>query len=293
MRIARTVAELRGMLGELRADRARGLNTGAAARVGFVPTMGALHEGHLSLVQAARADNEIVVLSIFVNPTQFNEASDLDAYPRQEAADVQAAEAAGVDAIFAPSAAEMYPAGFASTVTVRGLITSTLEGENRGPEHFDGMATVVAKLLLAVQADAAYFGQKDAQQLVVVQRMVADLGIPTRVVGCPTSRDADGLARSSRNVRLDAAGRQAALAIPRSLDLVSAMAHAGERDVAALQRAAQDMLDDAGLTVEYIAVVNPGTFESVETITDDALCLIAARVGDVRLIDNMPLSVAL
>ena len=286
MRIARNVTELRAMLGELRGK----LQSGSAqAMVGFVPTMGALHEGHLSLVHTARAENDIVVLSIFVNPTQFNEAADLAAYPRQEEADAQAAEGAGVDIIFAPSADEMYPRGYATSVCVRGHITETLEGEGRGVGHFDGMATVVAKLLLAVQADAAYFGQKDAQQLVVVQRMVADLGIPARIVACPTSRDGDGLARSSRNVRLDAAARERALAIPRALHLVAERASTGERSTATLQRTAQDLLDAAGLSVEYIAIVNPGTFESVETITGEALCLIAARVGEVRLIDNLPL----
>ncbi|MBL3699897.1 pantoate--beta-alanine ligase [Leucobacter luti] len=287
MKTVRTIAELREALAELRGTRAPG-----DARVGFVPTMGALHDGHLSLVRAARRDAEIVVLSIFVNPTQFTEASDLDAYPRQEAADAALAAGAGVDLIFAPAAAELYPQGYATTVSVAGPLTATLEGAGRGSAHFDGMATVVTKLLLAVQPHTAYFGQKDAQQLLVVQRMVADLGIPTRIVACPTARDADGLALSSRNVRLSAAERERALAIPRALAEVTARLAAGERSVAALRSAAEEILAPAQIDPEYLAFVTPHALTPVDTVDEEVLCAIAARVGAVRLIDNAVLAPA-
>ncbi|WP_125098258.1 pantoate--beta-alanine ligase [Leucobacter chromiireducens] len=281
MRIVRTIPELRA---ELDARAAAG-----ERRVGFVPTMGALHEGHLSLVRAARAEQDVVVLSIFVNPTQFTEAADLDAYPRQEAADAALAEGAGVDLIFAPEAAELYPAGFATTVRLIGPLTETLEGAKRGAAHFDGVATVVSKLLLAVRAEAAYFGQKDAQQLLVVRRMVTDLGIPTRIVACPTSRDEDGLARSSRNVRLSAAERGRALAIPRALAAAAAAVAAGESRVSVLARDADAILDAAGIRPEYLAFVTPDDLTPVREVTAPVLCAIAARVGDVRLIDNVEL----
>ncbi|WP_440312385.1 pantoate--beta-alanine ligase [Leucobacter chromiireducens] len=284
MRIVRTIPELRA---ELDARAAAG-----ERRVGFVPTMGALHEGHLSLVRAGRAENDVVVLSIFVNPTQFTEAADLDGYPRQEGADAALAEGAGVDLIFAPEAAELYPAGFATTVHLSGPLTETLEGAKRGAAHFDGVATVVSKLLLAVRADAAYFGQKDAQQLLVVRRMVTDLGIPTRIVACPTSRDEDGLARSSRNVRLSEAERDQARAIPRALAAVEAAVATGERRVAVLARDADAMLEAAGIRPEYLAFVTPDDLTPVREVAGPVLCAIAARVGDVRLIDNVELAPA-
>lgn len=277
MRIVRTIAQLREVLDEA---RARGIS------IGMVPTMGALHEGHLSLLRRAGAENDLVILSIFVNPTQFNEANDLDAYPRQEAKDTQLAESAGVDVIFAPNAAEMYPDGFATTVSVSGAISETLEGAGRGSSHFDGVATVVAKLLLAALPHRAYFGQKDAQQLRVVQRMVADLGIPTEIIGCATSRDADGLARSSRNVRLSAEERQRALAIPCALAAVSAAVAAGETSVDVLRSRASEVLSEGALDPEYLAFVSPESFAPVTSVGGTVLCAIAARVGDVRLIDN-------
>lgn len=284
MRTVRTIAELREALAEAR--------VAGGARVGYVPTMGALHEGHLSLVHAARRDSDTVVLSIFVNPTQFTEASDLDAYPRQEAADAALAAGAGVDLIFAPAASEMYPTGFASTVHVAGPLTDTLEGAGRGSAHFDGMATIVAKLLLAVQPDTAYFGQKDAQQLLVVQRMVADLGIPTRIVACPTARAADGLALSSRNVRLSAEERERARAIPRALERVATRLAAGERSVPVLRAEAEAILSAAGIDPEYLAFVSPTALTPVAEVSEPVLCAVAARVGDVRLIDNAVLNPA-
>lgn len=281
MRIVRTVRELREALAAAR--------SGGARSVGFVPTMGALHEGHLSLVRAARADNDAVVLSIFVNPKQFDEAADLDAYPRQERQDAELAERAGIDLIFAPSAEELYPAGFATTVSVGGPVARTLEGAERGAVHFEGVATVVSKLLIAVAPERAYFGRKDAQQLAVVRRMVADLGLPTEIVGCPTSREEDGLARSSRNVRLDAEARARAAAIPRSLEAAESGLAAGERRSAALCAAVEAVLAEHGVAAEYIAFVDPDSFEVVDNIDRAVLCAVAARVGGVRLIDNLTL----
>lgn len=278
MKIVRTVSELREAIAAAR---------GAGASIALIPTMGALHEGHLSLVRAARAEHGFVVMSIFVNPTQFTEAADLAAYPRQEDRDAELAESAGVDLVFAPEAAELYPAGFATTVHVGGAITETLEGAGRGPAHFDGVATVVSKLLIAAAPDAAYFGQKDAQQVVVVRRMVADLGLPVRIVACPISRDDDGLARSSRNTRLSAEQRSKALAIPRALAEVSETVSSGVTDATALIERGVAVLAQSGVTAEYLALVDPDTLEAVPRVTGATLCAIAARVGEVRLIDNV------
>lgn len=278
MKIVRTVSELRGAVRQARAN--------GGARVGLVPTMGALHDGHLSLVHAARRDCDFVIMSIFVNPKQFTEAADLEGYPRQEAADTALAEAAGVDVVFAPDASELYPDGFATTVHVTGPLTQTLEAAGRGPEHFDGVATVVSKLLLAAGADAAFFGQKDAQQVLVVRRMVADLGIPTDIVACPTVRDSDGLAKSSRNVRLGAADRAQAVAIPRALEAVEAALALGETGTDALHARAATVLTAAGITPEYVAFVDARTLLPATDIAQPVLCAIASRVGSVRLIDN-------
>ncbi|HET8928645.1 MAG TPA: pantoate--beta-alanine ligase [Microbacterium sp.] len=273
MKVVRTVAALRAEL------------TGAG-RIGFVPTMGALHEGHLSLLRAARADSDTVVLSIFVNPTQFTEASDLAAYPRDEKRDLALAGSTGVDVVFAPDAAELYPEGFATAVQVTGPLTETLEGAHRGRAHFDGVCTVVAKLLLAVAPHAAYFGAKDAQQLVVVRRMVRDLGIAVEIVACPTARDADGVALSSRNARLSAQERAQAGAIPRVLDEMRDAAARGERDAALLCDRARAALEAAGLVVEYVSIVDPDSLEEMARLSGQALAVVAVRAGDVRLIDN-------
>ncbi|QIM15801.1 pantoate--beta-alanine ligase [Leucobacter insecticola] len=281
MRIVRTIHELRDALQSVRTGGSIG-----AARVGMVPTMGALHEGHLSLVRTARAENDCVVMSIFVNPTQFGEAADLAAYPRQEAQDVELAESAGVDLVFAPSVAEMYPTGFATAVHVSGPLTEVLEGAGRGSAHFDGVATIVSKLLLAVLPDNAYFGQKDAQQLRVVQRMTQDLGIPTRIRSCPTLRDEDGLALSSRNALLSDTERASASRIPSALTAVTAALAAGDISVSRLRAVAEEVLVGGNLDVEYVEIVDPDTFESVKFVERPALCAIAARVGTVRLIDN-------
>lgn len=281
MIIVRTVAELSAAL-----EPARG------GRIGFVPTMGALHEGHVSLLRAAREENETVVLSVFVNPTQFDEASDLAAYPRTEEHDAALAASAGVDVLFAPDAAEMYPRGFATTVSVTGPIAESLEGAHRGRGHFDGVATVVAKLLIAVAPGTAYFGAKDAQQVVVVRRMVADLGLPVRISARPTSRDDDGLARSSRNTRLSAEERQRALGIPRALSAIEAAVATGQTHAAALVASGLARLVDAGLDPEYLAVVDPDTLEPVPIIDRPVLVVVAARAGATRLIDNVALAPA-
>ena len=275
MIVVRTVADLRSVLRERR-----------GGSIGFVPTMGALHEGHATLLRAARATDDTVVMSVFVNPTQFDEQSDLAAYPRTEGADLALAEAEGVDVVFAPDAAEVYPDGFATTVSVSGPVAETLEGAERGRAHFDGVATVVTKLLLAALPDNAYFGAKDAQQVAVIRRLVADLGIPVQLVVCPTSRDADGLARSSRNTRLSPDERARALAIPRALREVTDASARGLADPEALRAGALATLAAAGIHPEYVALVDPVTFAPVMRVEAPVLVAIAARVGSTRLIDN-------
>ena len=276
MRTVRTVADLRAALRDARR---------AERTIGLVPTMGALHAGHLSLVRAARAENDVVVVSLFVNPTQFNEAADLDAYPRDEARDTEAAAAAGTDLLFAPSADEVYPPGFATTVRIAGL-TEHLEGEHRGVAHFEGVATVVCKLLNMAQPDVAYFGQKDAQQAAVIRRLVRDLDIPVRIAVQPTVREPDGLALSSRNVHLKGADRERALALRRALDAAAETVAAGERDPHAVERAGRAAMARLGVEAEYVALVRPDDLRPVERVDGDVLVAVAARVGPTRLIDN-------
>jgi len=276
MRTVRTVADLRAALRDARR---------AERTIGLVPTMGALHDGHLSLVRAARAENDVVVVSLFVNPTQFNEAADLDAYPRDEARDAAAAAAEGADLLFAPSADEVYPPGFATTVHVAGL-TEHLEGEHRGIAHFEGVATVVCKLLNMAQPDVAYFGQKDAQQAAVIRRLVRDLDIPVRIAVQPTVREPDGLALSSRNVHLKGADRERALALRRALDAAAETVAAGERDPHAVERAGRAAMARLGVEAEYVALVCPDDLRPVERVDGDVLVAVAARVGPTRLIDN-------
>lgn len=283
MRVARTIDELQHCLRELRAAL---VISGDAASVGFVPTMGALHEGHLSLVAAARAAHQFVVLSIFVNPKQFNDGTDFSSYPRDEGRDFELAAAAGVDVLFAPDATEVYPPGFCTTVSVGPQLTAVLEGAVRGPEHFSGMATVVCRLLLAVRADAAYFGEKDFQQLVVVRRFVEDLGIPVRIIGCPTLREPDGLALSSRNVRLSVDERARAAAIPGALAAIETAVAEGIRDVERLRSIAFKLLQEARLEIEYVAFVHPNTLEAVTSITGPTVCAVAVSTESTRLIDN-------
>ncbi|MBX5441745.1 MAG: pantoate--beta-alanine ligase [Solirubrobacteraceae bacterium] len=275
MRTVRTVAELREALAPARRD---------GATIGLVPTMGALHAGHLSLIEAARAGTDVVVVSLFVNPTQFAPDEDLDAYPRDEAGDARAAEGAGADVLFAPSVAEVYPDGFATTVRVAG-VSDPLEGARR-PGHFDGVATVVTKLLNMVQPDVAYFGRKDAQQLAVIRRLVADLNLPVRIEGCPTVREPDGLAMSSRNAYLAPEDRPRALALSRALEAAREAVAAGTTDAAAVAAAARVPMDELGVEPEYLAVVDPETFQPVTAVDRDVLVAVAARVGRARLIDN-------
>ena len=256
-----------------------------SGRVGLVPTMGAFHEGHLSLIRAARAACDVVVVWLFVNPTQFNEKSDLAGYPRDEERDAALAAECGADILFAPSVAAVYPAGFATTVTVAG-VADVLEGALR-PGHFAGVATVVAKMLNMVRPEVAFFGAKDAQQVAVVRRMVADLDIGTRIEVLPIVREADGLAMSSRNVRLDPDERRRATALHRGLTSARAAVTGGERDAAVLARLVQDELADAGIAAEYVAVIDPDSFEPVEIIAGPTLIALAARVGATRLIDNI------
>jgi pantoate--beta-alanine ligase len=254
--------------------------------IGLVPTMGALHEGHLALLHRARSECATVVMSLFVNPAQFAGDEDLATYPRDEAHDAELAGRAGVDLLFAPDGAEMYPQGFATTVVVAGL-SEPLEGTARGPEHFHGVATVVAKLLNIVGPQVAYFGQKDAQQALVIRRLVADLDIPTAIEICPTVRDGDGLARSSRNAYLSDAERARALGLSRALRSAATAIAAGERDSDAVAAAARRELERHEIEPEYLALVDPQTLEPVVHVDAPVLIAVAARVGRARLIDNL------
>jgi len=276
MRTIRTVAELRAALAQPRR---------AGRSIGLVPTMGALHDGHLSLIRRARAENEVVVVSLFVNPTQFGPNEDLAAYPRDETRDAAAAAEAGADLLFAPPVDEVYPDGFSTTVHVAG-VSEPLEGAQRGSSHFDGVATVVTKLFNMAQPDVAYFGRKDAQQLAVIRRFVRDLDIPVRIEGCDTVREPDGLAMSSRNAYLTDDERPRALGLSRALEAARAAVAAGATDPAAVEAAARAQLAAVGVEPEYVAVVDPETFLPVDAVDRELLVAIAARVGRARLIDN-------
>jgi pantoate--beta-alanine ligase len=249
--------------------------------VGFVPTMGALHAGHLSLVRAARASHDIVVVSVFVNPAQFGPHEDLAAYPRTLESDLKLCEGAGVDFVFVPGADEMYPRPPGVRIVVAGL-SEPMEGRAR-PGHFEGVALVVAKLFNIVGECSAYFGQKDAQQLRIVRRLAADLDLPVQVVGCPTVRDADGLALSSRNFYLSADERVRALALPRALFAIRDAAAAGERDARTLLARGRDELRD--VEVDYLEMVDGEDLRPVDA--PPALVCGAIRVGRTRLIDNV------
>lgn len=257
-----------------------------AGRLGFVPTMGYLHEGHLSLVRAARAATDTVAASIFVNPTQFGPNEDLARYPRDPDRDLALLQAEGVAAVFMPSPEQIYPPGFATFVEV-GLIAARLEGAAR-PGHFRGVATVVCKLFGIVRPDVAFFGQKDAQQLLVVRRMTADLDLGVEIIAVPTVREPDGLALSSRNVYLSTEERQRALAIARSLRLAEARVAAGARQVATIVTAMRGLLHAAGITeIDYLSIADAATLEELVVIDRPALVSIAVRAGATRLIDNV------
>lgn len=276
MRILRTVPEVRAVVENARR---------AGQRVGLVPTMGAFHDGHASLMQQARRQNDLVVVSLFVNPTQFGANEDLSSYPRNEQDDAARAEQEGVDILFAPDAAEIYPDGFGTSIHVSG-VTEMLDGAARGPHHFHGVATVVAKLFGIVRPDVAYFGQKDAQQIAVVRRLVRDLDLDVRIEACPIVREADGLAMSSRNVYLDPAARAQATALNRALDAAAAQHESGESDGDSILSAAREVLDAAGIAPEYLELRDALTLQTVTSVESDTLLAVAARVGAARLIDN-------
>jgi pantoate--beta-alanine ligase len=258
----------------------------AGAGVGFVPTMGALHAGHRALLARARAENRFVVASVFVNPLQFGPAEDLASYPRDREADRAVLAAEGVDLAFLPAEGEVWPAPPEVRLQV-GALADRLEGLVR-PGHFDGVATVVAKLLHLVGPSRAYFGQKDAQQLAVVRRMVDDLAFPNQIVACPTVREPDGLAVSSRNAYLSAAERRRATVLHRALQAGRAAFLAGQRDPGAVEAAARDLLEDAGgVEPDYVALVDPASFDQVKQAEPGQVLATAARVGRTRLIDNV------
>ena len=279
MKLVRTKGELRNALAS---PRRRG------ERIGLVPTMGAMHEGHLSLIREARRTCDHVVVSLFVNPTQFGSGEDLGDYPRDEARDSDIAEAEGVDLLYAPAVEEVYPDGFATAVAVQGL-TEVLDGEagRRGPEHFRGVTTVVAKLLNTVQPDVAFFGQKDAQQAVVIRRMVRDLDFPVRIEVLPTVREPDGLALSSRNRYLSGEERKRAAALSRALRAAEAAAGDGASVSAALA-AARAELESAQIDPEYLEARDAEDLTPAQSFNGrPVLIALAARVGRARLIDNV------
>ncbi|WP_018155550.1 pantoate--beta-alanine ligase [Demetria terragena] len=281
MTTVRTVADLRAALAPERA---------AGRRIGLVPTMGALHDGHAALIRAAAAECDVVVVSVFVNPRQFEDAGDLAAYPRDEVRDAELARNAGADLMFIPNLDEVYPTGFATSVRVTG-VSETLEGAARGPVHFDGVATVVTKLFTMTGPDAAYFGRKDAQQVVVVRRLVTDLNLPVEIRAIDTVREPDGLALSSRNVRLTANDRSRALVLRRALQAVRTAYESNARDPEEAREAGMIPLREQGIEPEYLALVDPDTLQPVASMAErPVLVAVAAKVGDVRLIDNELLS---
>jgi pantoate--beta-alanine ligase len=276
VRVVDTIAELRAIL---RSRRALG-------SIGLVPTMGALHEGHRHLIETARRQDQTIVVSVFVNPTQFNQAQDYERYPRTLDADIAVCDAAGVDVVFAPSAKEMYPEGFATTIAVA-RVSEGLCGRFR-PGHFAGVASVVMKLLQIVQPDRAYFGEKDAQQLTIIDRLVRDLNVPTEIVGVPTVREPDGLARSSRNRRLNQDDRRAAPVLFEALQAAAAALRAGETDPVVVREAAERLIAREPLVrLEYLEVVSAADMQPVDRIAGPVRIALAAWLGDVRLIDNV------
>src|SRR5579864_1751727 len=260
----------------------------AGKALALVPTMGALHEGHLSLVRAARAARDVVAVSIFVNPTQFGPNEDLAKYPRSFERDCEMLAREGAEFVFAPSVEEMYPTGAVTWVTVEEL-SGKLDGRSR-PGHFRGVTTVVAKLFHIVEPDRAFFGQKDAAQVAIIRRMVRDLNLPVEIVVCPIVRETDGLALSSRNAYLDAGQRKQALVLHRSLMRVQHMAEAGERQATALIAAGRQVLgEEPSIRLDYFEIVNPDTLDPLNEVSPGALIAVAAYVGTTRLIDNIVL----
>jgi len=277
VKICTTIADARATCREIRAAR---------MRLALVPTMGALHAGHLSLVRAAKARCDAVVVSIFVNPTQFGPKEDFAKYPRPFDADGAALEKEGVDMIFAPTVEEMYGKGETTWVTVEGL-SERLDGRSR-PGHFRGVTTVVSKLFHVVEPDVAFFGQKDAAQLAVIRRMVRDLDFPVEIVGCPIVREPDGLAMSSRNAYLSSEERRRALVLSRALRAVERAFRAGERSASELAQSGREVIArEAEVRLDYFEIVDPDTLDPVERVTRRTLVAVAAYVGPTRLIDNV------
>ena len=276
-RVVETIAELRDALAGPRQQ---------GQTIGLVPTMGALHAGHVSLVEAAAQRCDVVAVTVFVNPTQFAPNEDFERYPRNLEADLALLAASGAQLVFAPAVTEIYRPGNQTSVDV-GEVTKKLEGRFR-PDHFRGVATIALKLFEIAQPDAAFFGQKDYQQTLVIRRMVADLDVPVRIEVCRTVRDADGLALSSRNAYLSADERQRALAIPRSLELAANLVAGGTSDAAAIAAKMRDLLAQSHVEpIDYVALVDPETLDDVATVSGPTLAVIAAYVGKTRLIDNM------
>lgn len=276
MQIARTIDEIRALRHRL------------SGTVGFVPTMGYLHEGHLALVRQARTENPTVIASIYVNPAQFGPGEDLAGYPRDLDRDLELLQAEKADIVFVPSEAEMYPPGFSSWVDV-GRITERLEGASR-PGHFRGVATVVARLFNIIRPSRAYFGQKDAQQVLVIKRMVTDLNMDTEIVAVPTVRESDGLAMSSRNVYLNPEERCAATVLFRALTLARQLRTDGEHDADEIRRRMTRLIGEEPLAqIDYVSVADAESLEELSLIERPALASLAVRIGNTRLIDNMPL----
>lgn len=278
MKIFRTVHEMQSFATELKKE---------GKVIGLVPTMGALHEGHLTLMRAAKAKCDFVIASVFVNPTQFGPTEDFDAYPRRFEEDCQKLESVGVDAVFHPEAAEMYPKGYCTYVTVDGDITHKLCGAQR-PIHFRGVATVVTKLMNITRADEAFFGQKDAQQVVVVRRFVSDLNIPIHINMVPIVREDNGLARSSRNAYMSADEKAKAVILSQSLKKAVAAFEAGEKDVETLKKIVRDNLQTEPLaTIDYVDLFSFPGLEPIQTVNAESLLAIAVKIGKTRLIDNV------
>ncbi|NWF77516.1 MAG: pantoate--beta-alanine ligase [Chloroflexi bacterium] len=276
MEVVKTISEVRAIRQKL---------NGA---VGFVPTMGYLHQGHLTLVKQARIENSAIIVSIYVNPTQFGPKEDFAAYPRDLDRDLGLLWGVGADIVFVPSDAEMYPPGFSSWVDVE-KVTERLEGASR-PGHFRGVATVVAKLFYIVQPTRAYFGQKDAQQVAVIKRMVADLNMGIEIVVVPTVRESDGLAMSSRNIYLNPEERQAATILFKALSVAKQLWQGGERDAEKIRRQMTALIQKEPLAqIDYVSIADAETLEELNSIERPAVASLAVRIGKTRLIDNMPL----
>ena len=274
MQIIRDLGALRLAIGAL-----------GGRKLALVPTMGALHAGHLALIEAARGRADKVVATIFINPLQFAAGEDIDRYPRQEAEDLAMLEAAGCDLVWLPTAAQLYPAGFATSIHIAG-VSARWDGEAR-PGHFDGVATVVAKLLIAVMPQVALFGEKDFQQLAVIRRLVTDLGLPIEIVGVPTVRDTDGLALSSRNAYLSADERARAVALPRALNAVRDAIRAGSMVDAGLDQARVALADAGFGPIDYLALVDGASLEPLDMPSENTRLIVAAKLGTTRLIDNL------